>query len=315
MSINYTKVTDIVRDYAPRLFVDATVKRQEFFSLVQQEPLTDSTGIKWEVKTEGSTSAGTFAEGGTFPAADEFEDATAELDWGQYVATLKITGKAMDVLEKNSSGEFIANYFQQQTQDSIAELIDEVNSDMLGGANTNGVTGITAAIDDGNTYAGIDRSTATYWRCYVNDNGGSGRALSTSLMDDVHATIIDTNAGNYDLIVTSQTQWDKFVALTSGAGSSTLTANVDGAGPVSQVFNLGFTAANYKGRPVIAIPGYTSGRMDFVELGGLRYRELRELRVSEMRRINDDYHWDITWKGQMYLRNPKKQAASIQDLN
>lgn len=312
--IDFTKVSPIVQEFAPQLFVDTITRRSEFYNLIRKVSPTSPQGPRWQVKTAGASNASPFAEGDAAPAADEFERVQASLDWGKYHTTVSLGGLSAKVLAAASS-TYIQNYIQEQFRDSFEDMVDEINADMLGGATTNGITGITAAIADSGTYAGISRSTYSSWQSYVNDNTGTPRALTIALMDTVHNNLVDTNGGNYDVILCDQDQFDNFTALSSGNGSPAAQRFNVGPGQSALEAIAGFTGARYKGRPVLPIPGYTSGRMDFVRLEALTVEVLSPFMVTPLGKTNADMRWYGEVYLQMKLRNPKKDAAALTDLS
>lgn len=314
MAIDFAKVTNVVQEFAPQLFVDTITRRSMAWNLFDKVAPSSPQGPRWQVKTAGSSNAAPFAEGDAAPTPDEFEKVQASLSWGAYHSTIRIGGLSRRVLGA-ASESFIADYVGEQFRDQMADMIDEINADLLGGATTNGVTGLTAAISDTGTYAGLLRSTYSTWQSYVNDNSGSGRAATMALYDTTHNNLVDTNEGNYDLILCDQDQWDNFTALASGNGFPASASFQIMPGQPALEAVAGFTGARYKGRPVIAVPGYTAGRADFLMRDAFTIEILEDFSVIPLSIVNDDMTFYATIFLQAKLRNPKKDAASLQDLN
>lgn len=321
MAINSTLITNVLRKHRNQFFADAVTKRSAMYNLLRKEGPSSPQGPTWQVKVASNGSASLFVEGGTFPAAGNFEQVEATLPWGHYVALITLTGTAERQLEIGGGDAKIINYFRQQLTDANAQIVDLMHDHTLGGNNTatvngqtaQGIIGVTAAIGDTGSYAGISRSTYTVWQSYVNDNSGTPRALTIALMDDCHNNLVDVRGGSYNAVLMSQTQFDNYTQLSSGVPSPHF--QIPGTGPASLTFNAGYTGATYKGRPVLVIPGYNTSRIDFVNLDALSIELLRPITVSEPRRQNDDTYWDITIEPQMKLRNPYMDAASLQDLS
>lgn len=318
MAMDISLISGIIQQQAPNLFVDGLTKRSTLYNLIPKRGPSDARGPRWQVKTTAASSAQPFAEGGTFPVADEFEVTQAALTWGSYVATLKITGQAMDQL--NASSQFVPNYMAEQVREAVADLVDEIDEDLRGGATTNGITGITSAISDTGIYAGINRGTVTAFASYVNDVSG---ALSVAELVDAADTLVDTRGGRFNAILTSRSQLNNYTALTSGEGVGALRLNSSSSGQTMQQFIAGYGDANdpfmgaptFRGVPLLAIPGYATDRMDLVDLSDMAIEVLRPLRVSEMYRKNDDYYWDLTTILQFRIANPRKTTASLQNLS
>lgn len=314
MTILASDVTSIIIEEFPQIVADTLVRRSQLFNLFQMRPPSSPQGPRWQVKTAGNESVTSYAEGASAPSADENEYVQASLDWGQYHGTVSLGGLTRDILAEASASK-IDDYLAQEFVDVAEKIVDAVETDLRGAGGSPGVVGLSTMIDDAGTFAGIDRSSATYWRSYVNDNSGTPRALTMALMDDVHLALTDTNGGDYDAILCAQTHFDQYTALTSGNGApATPSLNVGLADRFLAAIG-GHQVAYYRGRPVIPIKGYTTGRMDFVDTSKLIMRVLKGVSVKEVATSNDDASWYITWKGQTEFENPKKNGASLQDLN
>lgn len=311
--IDFTKVNAVVQEFAPQMFVDTVTRRSEFYNLLRKTGPSSPQGPRWQVKVAGASNAAPFAEGDAAPSADEFEKVQASLAWGNYHTTVSLGGLSSKVLAA-ANATYIANYMQEQFADSFADLVDEINADLLGGATTNGITGITSAISDTGTYAGISRSSYAGWQSYVNDNSSTPRPLTMALMDTTFKNLVDTNGGNFSHILCDQDTFDEYTALTSGNGYPASARLMVGQGDTSLSAVAGYTGASYRGRPIVPIPGYTATRMDFVDLNALRIEVLDGFSLEPLAKTNEDMRWYGTIHLQMVLPNPKKQAAALVDL-
>ncbi len=320
MAIDFAKVTGAIAEYAPQYFAKAITRYTQVFERLKKVGPSSPQGPRWKVQSAGHAGAVAFAEGANDPAADEFEYANAALSWGQYHAKITLGGLSRDVLAV-ANEEFILGYVEEQMAEAFREMVSRIDTHLRGGVNANGIVGIVAAIDDANTYAGLDRTSVTSFACYINDNGGTPRALSMALMDTVHRQFVDVIGGNYTEIWTSLAQAQALTALSSGNGVAAVQINVQN-GAQTMTKTIGFGGPNpltphayYNGRPVYAIPGYPSGRIDFVDPEGLELEVLRQPYVEHRAKTNDDESWVVYWKGQLKFKNPRFQAASLQDLS
>lgn len=310
MSVDFTKVTGVVQEFAPQLFVDTITRRSMAWNLFDKVSPTSPQGPRWQVKTAGASNAAPFAEGAAAPTADEFERVQASLAWGTYHSTMKISGLARRVLGA-ANESYIADYIGEQFKDQMADMVDEINADLLGGATTNGITGLTAAIAATGTYANISRSTYSAWGSSATAVSG---ALTVAVMDTQHNTLVDTNGGNYDIILCDQDEWDNFTALAAGNGFPAAGSFNIGPGQTAREAVAGFTGASYKGRPVVAVPAYTAGRMDFLQREAFTIEVLENFTVVPLAKTNDDMTFYATMVLQAKLRNPKKDATVLTAL-
>jgi hypothetical protein len=304
-TINTTHITNVLRKNAPLDFYDAISRNNTFINmlLARRRPSMDPKGLRWKVKTTGMSEASTFAEGATYPEGDRFTESEAFIGWARYVQTIELTGDAKTQLENYGSAQMIANYFAQQQEEAIRAMQSAQDADALSGDNTNGLTGITSMIADANTYAGLDRTTVTNWQSYENTTASG---VTMAILDDMHNELTDTRRGNYTAILSDTQRLDEYTSLTSGNGAPN-TINMNAGG----IFAAGWNGATYRGRPWIAIPGYTANRIDFIDENGLFAEEFETLRVSDLQQVQgkDKWVWWLIHKLQIGLQNPRKQSA------
>lgn len=111
------------------------------------------------------------------------------LDWTTYISEFKLSKRLLAQVVGNPA--LIGQLFQNEIKNATLDLADQLAQDLFKDTATyssvSGVTGLKAIMNDGNTYAGIDRSVGAnaYWRGNVVDAQVTGPAvgpLSTSLM-------------------------------------------------------------------------------------------------------------------------------------
>lgn len=319
MAINTTRITDLLQKKAPQFLADATVRAGEFYGSIPKLPPSDPKGCRWRMKTAKSNGAANFAEHGTFPVEDEYEDAEAFLAWGSFVRTIRMSGLSQDQLKMGAT--FIANYFETETKEAIDDIVEKINTQSLGGANTNGITGITVIGADTGNYAGLDRSTVTAAQAYVNDVSG---ALTVAALADAADTLVDTRRGRFDRIYGSTDQVEALTALASGDGVPSLSLQGSSKGDQTmQTKLIGYGDANnylvprcyFRNVPVYAMPGWATDRLDLIDSTQLAYEVIRDLNVSQPRYVNDDTVWAITYILQLRHRNPYKGWAVVDNLS
>lgn len=318
--IDYTLINEIVQELAPQLFVDQVSRNAHFLKFIEKKSPSSAQGPRWQAKVVGHSGASSFSEGSAAPAASDFQSEPAKLPWGQYHATVNLGGLSRDILEA-ANATYIADYLTKQLEGGMKDIADEVNTDAFSGTASPSVIGLTSAIDDAGTYADINRSTYANWQTYINDNSGTPRAISTALMASTHDYFINTVLGDYDQIWTSQSQVDALAALTSGVGVITPQLHVAN-GQTEAIAVLGFGGMEmmrpslfYRGRPVFAIPGYPSGRVDFIKKDTIWFEVLKDVMVEKLAKVNDDENFYITYKLQLVVSEPRMGCASLQDLS
>lgn len=319
--IDLAALTDVFVKQINQVVVDACNNDNYLYNMLRKDKPQGSGGkSQWQVVTARPTAQG-FVENGAFKAPDRFTNDTAELRPGYIHQVLELTGETADAL-KNSSFLQISDYMSRQFMAAMESLIAEIEAAIYGGAHsTSNFVGLASAIEDGNTYATIDRSTETMFRSYVNDNGGTPRALTKTLMLATYNGLRNTNRGRFTHILASPTQCDAWRALaadtTKLGGQVQVTGNVYNmvAGTGTQEF--GNSGVWFQGIQWTEIPGYPTDRIDFIDLSpsNINLEVHREFQISDPERQSDNTVWDITVGMTMPLRNPRRTSARLGDLS
>lgn len=131
----------------------------------------------------------------------------ANLDWKQYYAAVTIDGLS-EIL--NGGPDAVITLVSAYMENARRKLEDALGSDLFG-SNTNvkALDGLQAAVDDSTnvtTYAGISRSTNTFWKANYHDNGAAQITLAQMQTDYGNATVGQTAP---DLVVGDQTVYNE----------------------------------------------------------------------------------------------------------
>lgn len=319
-SIQFTSLTSVLLDAQNQVFVDACNNDQYLYNMLLKEGPSSPSGSVWQFINARPTAAA-FVEGGVFKSPDKFTQAKAELPPGYIHQVLSMTGKTQDAL-RNSSALQVANWLMKQYKVGAESMINLIEEGIYGGTMSGGeFVGLATAIDDGNTYAGVDRSTESKFRAFTDDNGGTPRALTMALLHTVYTGLTQTNRGKFTHIFASPTQCNAWRALAADVqrlgGQVQVTGNVyeqvNGVG--TQIF--GNSGIWFHGIQVTEIPGYPTDRIDFIDLSpaNISLEVFRPFTVAPAERINDDMVWDMTMALSMPLREPRKGAARLGALS
>ena len=220
----------------------------------------------WDVEEAGATAA-TYAEAADVASGDYGVDQElpATLDWGLYRAPFQITGLADSAAYTSPRPEGLRNYWQEKLFGSVSKLGDVINKGLYTGTGANSILGLHAtagALLDTGVYAGIDRSTATFWQGNVLANGGTPRAISFDLMRQaVRATYVQSGE-EPDVIVTDPIQWDKFALLFEANRRYPINTITTMAGEIK--LSAGHRALDFDGIPVLRDKDHPAGKMSFL---------------------------------------------------
>jgi hypothetical protein len=159
---------------------------------------------------------------------------------------------------------------QHQIQRAIPQMARSVHKQIIGETDsTYGITGIGSAIGSmTNTYAGIDRTGATYFAPYVNHNSNTNRSLTEALLLDVYDTLTEDRDSEPEAIWAGVTAWNAMAKL---LGTSGATANYYITQDPNKL-NGGAVDLIWKGIPVKRMRGMDANHMYFLNTDFIKYR-------------------------------------------
>ncbi len=167
----------------------------------------------WGAKGSGQV-AERYAEGAD---ASNFGSNTRDqaiLTWGLLRSNFHNTGTARRASALSQTPEGVANLIADNIDDATMELTSLINQDLYGGpGTTDTIAGLTVATaDDTNIYAGLDRSSKSFWRPYVIDPGSS-TPLSFAQVRTDQSAIFTTSGFPPDIALCSPDVMDTLAAL------------------------------------------------------------------------------------------------------
>lgn len=119
--------------------------------------------------------------------------------WGLYRANFHITDLARQIAESSPTPTGVRNLLGRNLKNGIRALCDKVNKELHSGTGTNNlIAGFGEALKDDNTYAGIDRTSETYWQSNVFDPGASTAPTFAQIRSDLGA-IYDASGETPDI--------------------------------------------------------------------------------------------------------------------
>lgn len=280
-----TEVAELIRERFGPAFIE-TLRRDTIFGQLV-EPKKErfvEKDIRWKINYAGNASVGSFTELQNFGVAGEQAYETALLDWKLNKVVIRVTGLAQALSQSQNS---IINAIATETEQAMRDLKRQINLQLLsdGAGNLNGanpalaqggaaadITGIQAAVDDGSlvpTYAGIDRTVNVWWQSFVSSNGGIPRPLSEALMFQVWNEL-KIRGGKVTHILCSYNTWTRYGLLLEQVRRRQESMRMEG----------GFDTLQFNGVPVIAVPDYEEGRMDFIDMDQIKWKILQDFSVE-----------------------------------
>ena len=315
---DYAAVAELIREQFGPAFIE-TLRRDAFFlNLIAPKKVQyTEKNVIWKINYAGNSSVGSYAETDLLGVAGEQAYETATLDWKLNKVLIRVTGLAQAVSQSQNS---IINAVATETEQALRDLSRNINLQLLadGSGNLNGarpelnalgydVTGIQAAIDYGSlvpVYAGIDRTVNAWWQSFVLANGGVPRPLTEALMFQA-LNEIKIRSGKVTHILCSYNTWTAYGLL--------LKQERRFVNP-GQKLEGGWQTLEFNGIPVVAVPDYEEGRMDFIDMDEIEYKMLKDFAVEPRDPgLTDASQFIVTHYSQFQVKNVWKMA-SIRDI-
>ncbi len=327
-AFNSSQIAVLVKESFEPTF-QKTFERNTFFAqfIADRKQTLVEKDITWKAYYAGTPGAGSYAENGSIGINRTDlgpRYTTARLAWRMNAVPISITGLAQAISKSPSS---VIDATAEQTADAIAELQKNMNRQCLsdGFGNINGadptlnpygydMTGILAAFDDGSAipiYAGIDRSSATFWRAFVLANAsGIDRPITEELMHQMLNELEALREATIDQITCSLSLLTQ-VGILLGQDRR---YNIDTTGGAAPSYAGGFQSVTFNGKKITGIPLYKSGRMDFWSKEHLSFKVLLDFTI-EARDAGDADASKMFAKiyAQLQYKNPW-QSGSLRNL-
>lgn len=228
--------------------------------------------ITFPIKYQKSTQGGWYSGFDQFATHQTNTRVLATLYPKQLYWTVGASGIQVAV---NKGPEGILNFLATEMDSVAADMLDTLGTALYAdgtGTSSKELTGLDAAVDDGNgtaTYAGLLRSTYTTW---VSNLDSSSNAITRA---ELAASFDAAQIGNDrpTIGVTTPTIWSTIEGLAMGTisfnnpmqGLSREYGTMTSAGvQKGQTGELGYTSLFFRGVPIVADEKCTSGRFYFL---------------------------------------------------
>lgn len=274
------------------------------------------TSLKIPIKYTASSSGGWYENWDTFKVNQTAVRTQAEFKMKQMYFSVPVSGAQLGV----NKGEAQVLRLLTTEMDSVAsDMLDTFGTGLYSdgtGTSNKQLTGLQAAVDDGNgvaTYAGLARGTYTTW---LSDLDSSSNTITRAELAASHNAAKQINA-TPTIGVTTETIWNTIEGLAVGTVSFN---NPIGTGGLAKEYGtmtragvrrgqageLGFTTLFFRGVPIVADPKCTSGYFYFLDenhigLGRWPYPD-------SMGYVTKSNYHGFAWTG---LKVPTNQDATV----
>lgn len=176
-------------------------------------PLDGGLNIEQFVTYAIPTAGGTYSGYDVLNVTPSEQFTQATFNWAHYYEPIPFAGTDD---RKNSGKNAIVNLLKATIMNAEKAMKDRMGTHLLSnGSVSNSIVGLLAAVDDGTntaSYGGINRSTYTWWQAQYAANGGTGRALTKYLMQNMFGQCTIDN-DRPTLLLTSQGVFDKYYLM------------------------------------------------------------------------------------------------------
>jgi len=323
----------IVKEEFEKVFYRTFARNTVFMSLIEpKKKATKEKDVRWKVQYSSNPAAGSYREDGSIginrnDLRNQFM--TASMDWKLNGVPTRVSGLAQAVTQSERA---IIDAIAEETEQGVKQLQNNMNLQMLSdgvgglnGANSSlsssgtDLIGIQAAIDDGTLateYAGINRSTYTWWQSIVSPNPvspGTNRPFTELLAENIMSELRDIRRGKITHIFCSPGVHRAIGALLSA--DRTFHYAADREPEKAPSYHGGTSTLYFKGVAITAVPLYENNRIDFIDVDLLEYHVLQDFTIEPRDAGDQDATamWAKTYSLLLY-KNPYL-GASLQDIS
>ena len=278
--------------------------QRRFRTLLSLFPMIEGRGesIKWPVNHTGSTGVSFDPENDDYSDTGDQGIAEAVLPWKYIHTSVKISGKAQDVSRgvMYNDGNVVAQLVEEATRDLMLTLESQLAGDGTGNSGKD-ITGIKAAVAASGTYAGVDRSSNTWWQSHINDVSGSWS--EAEMQESLQAVLNQPRNGRINLGITGPAQYHKIANALKNSNPVQFVNTAE--------IGAGITALYYDGIPIVRIAGYDNDRLDLINTEDFEIVVIRDVKVRQLGAVNDNDEYAISFGCNLRCRNPRAQGALI----
>ena len=158
----------------------------------------------------GDTTGGSISMTATLNHVEREGVDAAQFSWAEYYQEVVIWAKQLHACSGKSQ---IVSIVDARLQTAQLRMRKRFSRHIYGSsAGTTNILGLQDLFSETNTYGNISRASNSWWQPYIDDNSGTGRALTLTLMENVYLAISDGDV-KPDLIVTSDAVLAKYKSL------------------------------------------------------------------------------------------------------
>jgi hypothetical protein len=292
MAIDYAAVSSVANRIFREPLEDYINRANPVLQALQKKAVaTDRIYVKGTLNSDHA--AGPVADGAdvTFSGDEGTTYTNPTLDWSTYIGKFAVNKRALEQMQ-GQEGQ-LGNLLQTEIQNAAKDLADRLAGDIFAGSVANGLVGLQTMLDDGNTYAGIDRSVAgnANFRAVALDVGTGGppidttTELSTNILYQLDELFFQSNG--YGLSerpglftgVTDRLIFTKYKQLMESIDLSSL-SNAHFVNRANQSGQLGIGSTGFMGVPFMRDRNVVAAAGDLANSGRLYFMDMNKIHLA-----------------------------------
>lgn len=204
----------------------------------------------------GGGAAAAFGVGDPIPSAAQEQREEAVWGWKRYWIAVEVDRLALNAIHGAATIDQLLDLLMDEIENKTIQLLSLIEQDIWNGAGGLNMDGLNTAIDDVGVYAGLDRTTRTWWRSVDVDRGTADINLDNDLRP-VRQTLKNRQAP-IDFCVAAPAQLGKYQAALTAGGTGQIQYQTEKVGD-SEISVLKFD-----GLPILEVPGFTNNQWYFL---------------------------------------------------
>jgi len=216
----------------------------------------------------GGGTAAAFGVGDPIPSAAQEQREEATWNWKRYWISVEVDRLALNAIQGAATIDNIIDLMMNEIDAKTKQLLSLIEQHIWAGTGGNELEGLSVAVDDAGTYAGLDRTSRTWWRAVDVDRGGADINITSDLRL-VRETLKNRTAP-IDLCVASPTQVNKYKAALTAGGTGQIQYDTERVGD-SEIRVLRFD-----GLPILEVPGFTNTTWNFLSTSQMKLKFLSQ---------------------------------------
>lgn len=209
-----------------------------------------------------NTTAASYSGYDTLDVTPQVGIDSAEFNWKQYSVSITIDGKSE---RQNLGSSKIIDLLEAKTKQARMSLTEQLSTGLFSDGTGNGskdLTGLQAMVAATGTYGGINSLVNTWWAAGVES---TSEALGLPKMRTGFNTASMGGKDTPDLIVTTQTLYEKYEGLLTAVSASNVAGSMQfRAEGTKKLGDGGFQVLEFKGTPIVWDELCPSGTMYFL---------------------------------------------------